>query len=241
MGKVKSAIILAAGRGKRLNELTETTPKPLLKVKDEVLIERLIQQFKRKGIDEIYVVTGYKYWEFYYLQDKFDVTLVYNKKWFCTNNIISFIKGYEGRSRICNESATIMCDADIYIENEDIIEQTFNFSGYYLEHCTNKDILKNEWTVNIDEDNWITDVETSSDINDGYVLRSFSYWMPEALDKLYRQAKELTKDGQNMQLYIDNIPCLINKREYPLLGRVYKTPALLEVDNLIDYENANKE
>lgn len=80
--EIKSAIILAAGRGKRLENLTDEQPKPLCKVRGEVLIERLIEQLQAKGIDDIYVVVGYKYWKFDYLNEKYAITLVYNKKWF---------------------------------------------------------------------------------------------------------------------------------------------------------------
>ena len=40
--KVKKAIILSAGFGKRLNPLTFTKPKPLLKIKDKTLLENTI-------------------------------------------------------------------------------------------------------------------------------------------------------------------------------------------------------
>ena len=77
--EIKSAIILAAGRGKRLESLTNDRPKSLLRVRGQVLIERLIEQLQAKGIDDIYVVTGYKHWMFDYLNEKYGVTLVYNK------------------------------------------------------------------------------------------------------------------------------------------------------------------
>ena len=71
--EIKSAIILAAGRGKRLENLTDEQPKPLCKVRGEVLIERLIEQLQAKGIDDIYVVVGYKYWKFDYLNEKYEI------------------------------------------------------------------------------------------------------------------------------------------------------------------------
>jgi len=37
--RVKKAIILSAGFGKRLNPLTLTNPKPLLKIKDKTLLK----------------------------------------------------------------------------------------------------------------------------------------------------------------------------------------------------------
>ena len=40
--KIKKAIILAAGFGKRLNPLTLKTPKPLLKIGDTTVLENTI-------------------------------------------------------------------------------------------------------------------------------------------------------------------------------------------------------
>jgi choline kinase len=53
------AIILAAGEGKRLQPLTKEKPKCLLKHKDETILERLINQIKRQGIEKIIVIVGY--------------------------------------------------------------------------------------------------------------------------------------------------------------------------------------
>ena len=48
--KIKNAIILAAGFGKRLNPLTLKMPKPLLKIGDITLLENTINLLKNYGI-----------------------------------------------------------------------------------------------------------------------------------------------------------------------------------------------
>ena len=53
------AIILAAGMGTRLRPITLTTPKSLIEIGEETLIERQIRFLKEKGIDDVIVVTGY--------------------------------------------------------------------------------------------------------------------------------------------------------------------------------------
>lgn len=52
------AIILAAGEGKRLRPITKTIPKPLVRVKNTPLIERLVQSFP-SSLSELIIVTGY--------------------------------------------------------------------------------------------------------------------------------------------------------------------------------------
>ena len=49
------AIILAAGRGERMRPLTLTTPKPLLRVGGQCLIEYHLQALARAGVQEVVV------------------------------------------------------------------------------------------------------------------------------------------------------------------------------------------
>jgi MurNAc alpha-1-phosphate uridylyltransferase len=48
-------MILAAGRGERLRPMTDSTPKPLLKVKGQPLIERHVTGLARAGIERIVI------------------------------------------------------------------------------------------------------------------------------------------------------------------------------------------
>ena len=57
--RVKKAIILSAGFGKRLNPLTLTNPKPLLKIKDKTLLENTIDILIEFGIEKIWINTHY--------------------------------------------------------------------------------------------------------------------------------------------------------------------------------------
>ena len=53
------AILLAAGRGKRLGNLTKEIPKPLIKVNGVPLIERNIKYLKENNISEIVINVSY--------------------------------------------------------------------------------------------------------------------------------------------------------------------------------------
>src|SRR3989344_7669374 len=52
------AVILAAGRGKRMNHLTSGTPKPLIRVAGKNLIEHKLDILPSE-IDEVIIVVGY--------------------------------------------------------------------------------------------------------------------------------------------------------------------------------------
>jgi len=57
--KIKTALILCAGYGKRLNPLTLTEPKPLLKINEITLLENCINLVKFLGIEKIIINTFY--------------------------------------------------------------------------------------------------------------------------------------------------------------------------------------
>ena len=74
--KVDNAIIMAAGMSSRFVPLSLEMPKGLLKVKDEILIERQIKQLHEAGINDITLVLGYKKEMFFYLEKKYNVKIV---------------------------------------------------------------------------------------------------------------------------------------------------------------------
>jgi NDP-sugar pyrophosphorylase family protein len=54
------AIILAAGKGTRMRELTAAVPKPMLKVRGKPILEHIILGMAAAGIREFCVITGYR-------------------------------------------------------------------------------------------------------------------------------------------------------------------------------------
>lgn len=55
--RVKTAFILCAGLGKRLNPITLETPKPLLKLNDKTMLEKCINMILELGIKKIFLNT----------------------------------------------------------------------------------------------------------------------------------------------------------------------------------------
>lgn len=85
----RSAVILAAGTGLRMAPIGMETPKALLEIKGEVLIERLIRQLREVGVREICVVVGFMMERFEYLIDEFGVELIVNSEYAGRNNLHS--------------------------------------------------------------------------------------------------------------------------------------------------------
>ena len=113
-----NSIILAAGMGMRLLPNTENVPKGMVKLFDKSLIERQIDIFKKCGIDDISIVTGY-------LAEKINFPSINYFK----NENFSTTAGNE--SLYCAKQKlnnTIVCYADLVFDIS-IIKKMMNFNG----------------------------------------------------------------------------------------------------------------
>ena len=54
------AVILAAGKGTRMGELTSELPKPMLRVQAKPILEHIIDGLIGAGVREIFIVTGFR-------------------------------------------------------------------------------------------------------------------------------------------------------------------------------------
>ena len=85
----RNAVILAAGFGMRMVPINLSTPKALIEVGGEPLIERTIRQLHEQGIRNITVVAGFMKESFEYLMDEYGVDLVINPDYASKNNLHS--------------------------------------------------------------------------------------------------------------------------------------------------------
>jgi dTDP-glucose pyrophosphorylase len=54
------AVILAAGKGTRMRELTNELPKPMLRVQGKPILEHIVAGIRAAGICDIFIVTGWR-------------------------------------------------------------------------------------------------------------------------------------------------------------------------------------
>src|SRR5262245_30824952 len=54
------AVILAAGKGTRMKELTNELPKPMLQVQGKPILEHIVKGLIGAGVREVFIVTGHK-------------------------------------------------------------------------------------------------------------------------------------------------------------------------------------
>ena len=119
------AIILAAGMGRRLKDLTSDNTKCMVKVNEERLIDRGLRQLDNQGLDKIVIVVGYmgkKLMEHIGTLDiKTPIIFVDNPIYDKTNNIYSLYLAKE----YLLEQDTLLLESDLIIEDgilESLIE-----------------------------------------------------------------------------------------------------------------------
>ena len=111
------AIILAAGMGKRLKDLTKNNTKCMVKVNGVALIERLLKQLEAYHLTRIVIVIGYEGAKLRdYVQSlaiKTSVFFVENPIFDKTNNIYSL---YLAREYLCDDD-TLLFESDLILED----------------------------------------------------------------------------------------------------------------------------
>ena len=93
--KPHRAIILAAGGGTRMVPINTISPKALIEVHKETLIERIIRHLHEVNIYEIYVVIGFMKEQLEFLIDEYGVNLIVNTEYSTRENLHSLFLAKE--------------------------------------------------------------------------------------------------------------------------------------------------
>ncbi|MDB6172325.1 MAG: Nucleotidyl transferase [Chthoniobacteraceae bacterium] len=57
---VQKAVLLAAGRGTRMRELTDELPKPMIPVRGKPILQHIVEGLRDAGVERILIVVGYR-------------------------------------------------------------------------------------------------------------------------------------------------------------------------------------
>jgi UDP-N-acetylglucosamine diphosphorylase / glucose-1-phosphate thymidylyltransferase / UDP-N-acetylgalactosamine diphosphorylase / glucosamine-1-phosphate N-acetyltransferase / galactosamine-1-phosphate N-acetyltransferase len=60
MTQIDKAVILAAGRGTRMRELTSELPKPMIKVRGKPVLQHIVEGLRSAGVGDLLFVVGYR-------------------------------------------------------------------------------------------------------------------------------------------------------------------------------------
>lgn len=230
MYKVKRAIIMAAGIGERLQPVTLTTPKPLIKVNGVRMIDTIIDGLYSNGINEIHVVIGYLKDKFLELKEKYpNIDFIYNPYYNICNNISSL---YVARQYI---NDVIILDGDQIIYNNSILSPDFERSGYnsvYTEEPTN------EWLQTVEDGIVISCSRTGG--KKGWQLYSISRWTKEDGLKLQKHLEKEFEENKNYKIYWDDVAMFCYPNDYKLGIVPMNKVDLVEIDSLDELIEVDK-
>lgn len=230
MHTVKRGIIMAAGKGERLHPLTLETPKPLIRVNGEKMIDSVIHALHQNGIFEIYMVVGYRKEQFLPLEAEYPgLRLIENPDYDKANNIASL---YYAREYL---SDCIILDGDQIIKNPVVLSANFARSGY---NAVWTDAETTEWLLTLDEDGIITDCSRTGG-KDGWQLYSISRWTSEDGARLRKHLELEYKQKHNTSIYWDDVALFCHLEEYQLGIFKMNKGDVTEIDTLSDLTSAD--
>jgi len=223
MYKVERAIIMAAGLGKRMQPVTLTTPKPLVRVGEQRMIDSVIKGLHSNGIYEIAIVVGYLKEQFSGLEEEYPgVKLIENPRYMECNNISSL---YYAREYLKN---VIILDGDQIIYNDTILAPEFERSGY---NAIWTDGETDEWLMQVEEKTGlVTSCSRTGGVR-GWQLFSVSRWNEEDGLRLKKHLEYEFEEKKNEQIYWDDVAMFCHFSEYELGIRPMKQGDVLEIDS----------
>lgn len=226
--RARRAVFIAAGFGSRMVPVTLNTPKPLVRVNGKRIIDGLIDAVLAAGIEEIVIVRGYLGEQFdqllyKYPMIKFIDNPIYNE----ANNISSALV-----ARDLLEQAYVF-EADLLLSNPAIIKKyhyTSNFLGIRMERS-------DDWCFTVN-DGVITEQKIGG-LN-CYQMVGISYWNGEDGRKLSGHVKEAFETPGGKELYWEQTPLKIFKKEYRVAIRECSASDIVEIDTFNELKKIDK-
>lgn len=218
--KAKRAVFIAAGFGTRLVPITFNTPKPLVRVHGERIIDGLIDACLEAGLEDIYIVRGY-------LADQFDLLLkkypmlrfLENPEYNEANNIASALVAKDLLSN------AYVLEADVLMNDHRLLKKyhyASNFLGVKKEYT-------DDWCVTV-RNGVIQEMKVGGTGDDNYRLFGISYWNSEDGAKLAEDIDAVYHSAGGKERYWDQVPLVFCKDHYQVELRECNEGDLLEID-----------
>lgn len=193
--RVDNAVILAAGFGSRFVPLTFETPKGLLEVFGERMIERQIAQLHEAGVTDITIVVGYLKEKFEYLIDKWGVKLLYNPEYHNKNTIATV---YQARDCFKGKN-TYLLSSDNWIRNN--MYHTYEcdawYSSVYMKGNTS------EWCLDYNKKGLLTKVQVGG--SDSWVMYGPVFFSKNFSEKFFPALETYYHTPGTEQMYWEQV------------------------------------
>jgi dTDP-glucose pyrophosphorylase len=117
--KIDKAVVLAAGRGTRMRELTAGLPKPMIEVRGKPVLQHIIEGLRDAGIRELLIVVGYHadaVQNFFGNGSHYDIGIQYATQAVQdgTGRVVNLARGFVGNSPFILSYGDILVDPANY-------------------------------------------------------------------------------------------------------------------------------
>ncbi len=227
--RVRRAIFIAAGFGSRLVPITINTPKPLVRVNGERIIDTLIDACLGAGIDEIYIVRGY-------LGEQFD-QLLYKYPMIRFIDNVAYDRSNNISSALCAKSLlgnSYVLESDLLIKNPKIITR-YHYSsdvlGIYKEHS-------DDWVLTVDDEGYVDEEKIGG--TDCYQMVGIYYLNAVDGARLADDLEEAFHSPGGKDRYWETVPNQIHKGEYRIYVRGCEEKDIIEIDTFRELKAIDK-
>lgn len=218
--EAKRAIVLAAGFGSRMVPVTLQTPKPLVKVKGTRIIDTLLDALLEDGIDDITIVRGYKKECFDELLEKYPFLQFRDNDLYESTNSISSAKA----ALDLIEGGCYICEADLLINNPDVIRKYHTSSDYLCSFARQTD----DWCLS-EKDGFAADYRKGGE--ECFNCYGISFWTPEDCDKLRSDIEEVWNEEGGRDVFYEFVPLILRKENYQIKLHECQKGDVTEIDS----------
>lgn len=232
VGKMNEiAILMAAGLGNRMRPLTNSLPKPLVSVRGIPLIETVLSALQKRGVKDVYVVTGYKGEAFLsFLPKHPNVHLVQNRDYATKNNINSIAVVAE----VMASSDCFVCEADLFVADENLLCRPLDRSGYFGKFVQGD---SSDWVFETPRRD-VDGVPLISHIGIGgtncFNMVGISYFKQPDAARIATAVRAAIAKPENDQLFWDEIVDRLVQNGLELIVHEVKPEAVVECDTVED-------
>lgn len=226
--RAKRAVFIAAGFGSRLVPITLNTPKPLVRVHGQRIIDGLLDACLAAGISEIYIVRGYLAEQFDQLLYKYPmIKFIDNPLYNEANNISSALRA---RELLAN---AYVFEADLLISNPKIIKKYHYTSDFLAIRKERSD----DWCFE-ERDGFITK-QMVGGIN-CWQMVGISYWDATDGAKLYDDIEKVYSMPGGKEKYWEQVPLTVCHDNYKVAIEECFDEDIVEIDTFRELKAIDK-